>query len=153
MHKYPYIILFFCSIFGRNPLNIILKNYYNNIEMRYLLLLFVITITSCSAQSKDCSKFKTGTFKYSDNNDWVITRTDSVQIEVNNKDHVKYIGIINWVSDCKYTLTYKNVNNPDYKSIIGTKFSVDIVYIDEEMYRYIAYDSIRKIKGSLIKVE
>ncbi|WP_299892370.1 hypothetical protein [uncultured Lacinutrix sp.] len=123
--------------------------------MKYFFLLFSLVTFIGYAQSNDCSKFKTGTFKFvgSDNQNTIITRNNSIQIEENNETGIKYTGSIKWISDCKYTLTYTEVSNPDYSSIIGTTFNVDITSTTKSTYKYSAYNDTRKITGEIIKVK
>lgn len=123
--------------------------------MKYFFLLFSLIAFSGFAQSKDCSKFKTGTFKYvsSGVQNTIITRNDSIQIETDVKNGFKLTGSIKWLSDCKYTLTYIGVSNSNYSSIIGTTFNVDITSTAKNTYKYSAYNDTRKITGELIKIE
>ncbi len=122
--------------------------------MKYFFLLLSLTIFSCSAQKKDCSKFKTGTFKYpSNDSSFVITRNDSIQIEFNEKTNLKMVGDIEWLSDCQYTLTYIEVNNPKAKSLVGVKFTVDITSTSEDSYKYHAYNNDKEINGEIIKTK
>lgn len=123
--------------------------------MRYFVLLLFLTVCNGFAQSKDCSKFRTGTFKYvnSDEQDTVIVRNDSVQIETDATNGFKLTGSLKWLSDCKYTLTYTDVSNPDYSFIVGTIFNVDITSTTKNAYKYTAYNETRKITGEIIKIE
>jgi len=121
--------------------------------MRFIYLIFFILPFGVFAQSIDCSKFKTGTFKYPNNDDWIITRNDSIQIEIDKKNNLKFVGIIDWVSNCQYTLTYKEVNNPARNPIIGTSFKVTINTVKDNKYTYTAYDDTRKMDGEIIKVK
>lgn len=111
--------------------------------MRYFILLFTLTIFNCSGQSKDCSKFKTGTFKYLDqyNIETTIIRNDSIQIETNNQDDIKIITFVEWISDCEYILTYKDIENYNEKesilkkeSILGKKINVKIIEINDNTF-------------------
>lgn len=123
--------------------------------MRYFILLLSLLVLGCSSQSKDCSKFKTGTFKYRDSNrdDWVITRNDSIQIESNTRTGVKIIGSIKWQSDCKFILTYeKFINKFDNNNMINSQIEVDIIRTEKDSYRYHAYNDSRELKNWLIKV-
>ncbi|MGY3792181.1 hypothetical protein [Aquimarina sp. 433] len=123
--------------------------------MRYLLLtLLLSTITGCYAQSKDCSKFKTGTFKYpNDNSSFVITRNDSIQVEFDKKNNFKMVGSVEWLSDCQYKLTYTEVSDPRASSLVGVSFTVDITSASDNTYKYHAYDNEKEIKGKMIKIK
>ncbi len=119
--------------------------------MKYLLLLFLLTATSCSKPPKNCSKFKTGTFEYK-NYDSIVTRNDSIQIEINNNKKTKTVSSIKWLSNCQYILTYKETNNPLAKELIGSKIKVDILSVSKNSYIYHAYDNDYEIKGKMIKI-
>ncbi|WP_035096460.1 hypothetical protein [Aquimarina megaterium] len=119
--------------------------------MKYLLLLFALGMTSCSSQSKDCLIFKTGTFKYSDSDDWIITRTDSTQIEVNKKNGRTLKSSIKWLSDCEFVITVIE-DNKGSSNILDKKITVKILNTTSKSYHYEATDGIKKIKNSLIKI-
>lgn len=123
--------------------------------MKYIILLLLLSFFSCKTQQKDCSQFKTGTFKYADSKqqEITLTRNDSIQIEKNNATGDEYIGSIKWLSNCMFTLTYTHVNNPDYKSVIGTTFNIDINSTTKKSYKYTAYDDTREITGEIIKIK
>jgi len=104
--------------------------------MKYILItLILIGLTSCKAQEKDCSKFRTGTFKYTDPElkDWIIIRTDSVQIEENANSGRILKGKIKWHSDCQYTLIFNEVIPPT-DHLIGKKVNVDILNTESNTY-------------------
>ena len=115
--------------------------------MRYLALFFCLTIISCyKTKQKDCSNFKTGTFKYENPyyKDWIIIRNDSIQIEYNTNDNSKIIGHIEWTSDCTYQFTYHQVDDTYTNSIIGTKLKVNIIESSNNSYKYQTY--LNKLK-------
>lgn len=123
--------------------------------MKYSLFFVFIFIVSCKAQNNKCKKFKTGLFKYADSDfqNSIILRNDSIQVETNSKTGNKTIGYINWLSDCKYTLTYKTAGDSINDSLVGTTFTVDIISITKNSYKYIAYDAFYEMTGEIIKVE
>lgn len=123
--------------------------------MRYLLLLSVFAITSCSGQTKDCSKFKTGTFKYSspEYSSQTIVRNDSIQIETNSKNNVEIVTSVEWVNECKYILTYVDVvNYPKKDEVIGKKITIDIISSDGNTYTCHAVSDAMDSKIEMIKV-
>lgn len=63
------------------------------------------------------------------------------------------VGAIEWLSDCQYTLTYIEVNNPKAKSLVGVKFTVDITSTSEDSYKYHAYNNDKEINGEIIKTK
>ncbi|MEM6720472.1 MAG: hypothetical protein AAF611_14190 [Bacteroidota bacterium] len=105
---------------------------------RISLLLLLLIFSNC-AKEANCSNFKTGEFRYANKSITVkITRNDSIQIETNIKDGVVFTSTIEWVSDCKYILTFTNIENlPDDSSI----------YLGKKIYC-----NIEKIKGNRFEV-
>lgn len=123
--------------------------------MKYFILFFSLAFFNCNTKSMDCLNFKTGTFKHIDliDDNTIITRNDSIQVEINKNTGVKYTGTIEWLSDCKYLLTYTDVNDDSRKNVIGMKIYVDIISVTDSSYKYSAYNDIQKIKGKLVKLK
>lgn len=99
----------------------------------------VILILSCyNLFSQDCSMLKTGKFRYFDSefSDWVIVRSDSLQTESNLKNGVKIVSSINWITDCHYILTYKEIYNypENVEDVIGKTIDVRITHFDNNTY-------------------
>jgi hypothetical protein len=122
--------------------------------MRCFILILSLTVLNCTAQSKDCTRFKTGTFKYADPElkDWIVTRTDTVQIEKNSKTGRTLIGKVEWVSDCEYDLTFIDVNSPN-KEILGKKVNVNILNTNKNSYESYGVSGEETAKSTLIKIE
>ena len=63
---------------------------------------------SLMGYSQDCSKFKNGTFKFTDPKSkevCIITRKDNIQTERMEQSDETYDFDINWTDDCTYTVT------------------------------------------------
>jgi hypothetical protein len=79
--------------------------------MRTTLLVIILLAVSfvSDAQSMDCTKLKSGTFKTADEGqgEMIITRKGKTQTEENQATGLKLSMDINWTSDCSYEL--KNV--------------------------------------------
>lgn len=114
----------------------------------------LLFFTALMTYSQDCNNFRIGVFKYENPvfSDWTVTRKDSIQIEYDKGSNLKMVGAINWVSDCKYNLTYIEVSDPKQKNLIGVKLTVDINAISRDEYTYQAYDNKNSINGKMIKV-
>lgn len=75
-----------------------------------VLLIFLTTafLLSCSGKQKvPCSKFHNGSFRIRSANSvagFVIERTDSIQIETNDRSGVVRKYRVNWKNECEYTL-------------------------------------------------
>lgn len=123
--------------------------------MKYFILLLSITLFSCNAQEKDCSKFKTGTFRYiSDETDsWTIIRTEKLQIEKNSNNGIIIKSAIEWKDDCTYILTYKEVLNSSVNNVVGKKIVVEILEVNGNKYICRAVSDVMDDKIELIKVD
>ena len=122
--------------------------------MRYLYLLCSIIIFSCSSKPKDCQRFKTGTFKYENSSfsNWIVTRNDSIQIEIDKLNNIKIIGKIKWLSDCRYILTYTDINDLKQKDAIGTTVDVEILSSNNNNYKCIAINNENTLNLNMIKI-
>lgn len=125
--------------------------------MKYLiLLLFSATLFACGQQEKNCSKFKKGTFEYVDDNGdkQTIIRSDSIQIEFNDQDNIRIITSIEWVSECEYILTYKDIENyPKKDQVIGKKINAQIIKTNNNTFIcHIVSNSINS-KIRMVKID
>ena len=113
-----------------------------------------MTLSSCNAQRKDCSNFKSGTFRFADAKyvDYIVERNDSIQYEKNNKSGRIIKGSVKWIDHCKYTLTYISDNQGD-ASIIGKTIIVRIVNITAKGYMYEAQIGKETSRNEMIKIE
>lgn len=103
----------------------------------FIFILLLSLTTGCQNQDVSCEKYKTGTFKYKDSDyeGHTIIRNDSIQIEYNSKDDIKIISKIEWISNCEFILTYKDIlNYPNKEDVIGEKINVKIVKTKESSY-------------------
>lgn len=124
--------------------------------MKYLIFPLSLFVFSCNSQVKNCSDFRTGTFKYSDKNlDHItITRNDSIQVEYNSKDDITITTKVEWTSQCRYVLTYKDVTNYEYRDeIIGKKIYVKILETDDDTYVSQVSSSTTESKTTMIKIK
>lgn len=116
--------------------------------MKFLVLVILLSLTSCYSIKRECKDFKTGTF-YSEVelNDTLFestfTRTDDLQIEVyNNKiDSSK----LRWINDCEVIFKTINPKNMAERKDIHLKIlsTTDSSYTFE--YSYVG--DTRKQKG------
>ncbi len=123
--------------------------------MKYLFFFSLLALIGCS-QQQDCSKFRTGTFKYTDTdlNHIKIIRNDSVQVEYNSKDDLIITTSIEWSSNCSYILTYKNVSNYPYEEeILGKKIYIKILETDGDSYLSQVSSSTTESKIKMIKIK
>ncbi|MGB5418609.1 hypothetical protein [Algibacter sp.] len=125
----------------------------NLISLTILLSSFLIF-----SQNTPCSNFKTGEFKYSNPiySEWSITRTDSVQIEINSKSGIQIYSLIEWTNDCEYVLTCTNAQNTNPNNFIGKVFIVTFTNTFSDGYNCISKSTDPQIKSlelEIIKVK
>ncbi|MFP9115234.1 hypothetical protein ACLI1A_14950 [Flavobacterium sp. RHBU_3] len=97
---------------------------------KFILLLLFIASASVNAQStNECNRFHTGTFKYLDNRFGTITRTETRQREVNEKNGNYFDGTIKWLSDCEYEITLEKSNATGTEEMMGKPIRAAIVAI------------------------
>ena len=103
-------------------------------NMKNLILILILNLTLNGwAQEKNCSDFKVGKFTYSDPDyaDLITVRTDSLQIDSYPKMGWAMTSRVEWLTDCKYEIIYIKVNDPKMKSLIGIKYVIEIIGIDD----------------------
>lgn len=122
--------------------------------MRYFILLLPLIFLNCSAQTKDCTKFKTGTFKYVNENpdEVIITRTNSTQIEVNKKHNTKVVSSVKWLSDCKYLVTPVKFINYPYEPK-SKPIEVEIIETKNNSYKCIAVNDSISFIIKMVKIK
>lgn len=103
-----------------------------------IFLSVLLMLLSCTSEKQSCSDFRVGKFGYTDpaNEHIEITRTENTQIEINTKTKIEAHTSIEWVSDCKYVLTYKEFKNApeEFNSMVGQKITAEIVEIGKDRY-------------------
>ena len=89
----------------------------------YLAIIISIFILGCNSTNKlhsTCSKYKKGKFKLNsiiDDSYSIITRNDSLQLEVNSKTGATLTARIFWNGPCTYNLHYLNESTPSNDSL------------------------------------
>ena len=104
----------------------------------WVYLILIISCLGCKGQEKKCLDYKTGKFKYVlKNMPELITRTDSIQIEINPITKVEVYSSIEWKSECEYVMTYEEILNypEDASHMIGQKINVNIISTDSKGYK------------------
>jgi hypothetical protein len=99
--------------------------------MKYIATFIILGFALIGySQEKDCSNFRTGEFRYVEENmPEEIIRTETMQIETNFNNNVVIKSSIEWTSDCTYVLTFSEILNYKYDTsdIIGKKIYCEIV--------------------------
>lgn len=106
----------------------------SNIKLLKISALLIVLLASATSftQNLDCSKFKTGHFRYlnEDYADLLTIRTDSSQIDsYSDSSNFQATSHISWSLDCRYTFEYYKVNDVKFESLVGTKYTVQITRI------------------------
>ena len=101
--------------------------------MRSFLILILLFISATSyAQDLDCSKFRTGYYRYANQDyaDLLTVRTDSIQTD-SYPAPMNFIATsrVKWLSDCTYEFEYFKVNDEKFNSLIGTTYAIEIIAI------------------------
>ncbi|MGH1387785.1 hypothetical protein [Kordia sp.] len=102
--------------------------------MKQILMIVTLLLTlTAFAQEKKCSDFKVGEFTYSDPDyaDLITIRTDSFQTDSYPKIGLKTVSKVTWLTDCKYEIEYVEVSDPKMESLIGVKFVIEIIKIND----------------------
>jgi len=121
--------------------------------MKYLIMFSVLVFFSCNLQTTDCAIFKKGNYKFANPEleDWILTRSDTRQIEKNIKTGEAITSSIYWLSDCKYTLTFIDVSSSN-KEILGKKMEVEILNTTTNSCEILVPFGEETIKLKLIKL-
>jgi len=124
--------------------------------MNKLFYLFLLAglCASCYSTSRDCKKFKTGTFEFESylNGELVKTtfvRNDSIEVDYfkNQADS----SSVRWINDCEYILTNLNPKNMAEEKPLHMK----ILTTDGDTYtfEYSVVGQDKKQKGTARKVK
>jgi len=122
--------------------------------VKKIFFLIPIVLFTCSNNIKNCSNFKTGTFKYLDNNpeEVIVIRNDTSHIEINKRYNTKIISDVEWVSDCEFIITPKEfINYPDER--ISKPISVQIIESKGKTFVCMAEDDSLSFKIKMMKVD
>lgn len=102
----------------------------------YISILFFIV--SCAQEKSSCSDFHIGNFEYinPEYEHIKIIRTRDSQIEINTKSKIEAHTSVQWLSTCKYVLTYKYFKNApeEFDDLIGQKVQDEITQIAKDRF-------------------
>ena len=121
----------------------ILLSPQNKLQRFIDTLLFFITAFNVHAQ--DCDKFRTGTFEYETHGlgMFIVKRDATHQWMYMPNKMFDVKGSIEWVSDCKYVLTYESSTGTqfDLTGIVGTQEYCEIIKTTDDGYTCEVTDS------------
>lgn len=120
----------------------------------FSLLISLISISTYS-QSKECSNFKVGNFRYShpDYSKYKVIRTENLQIETDTITGLEIKGTIKWISDCEYELIYSEISDSRFNAIIGQKVTAYITNIEENKIMCKSECMGIKLEMEMIKID
>ena len=116
-------------------------------------LAFIFSFFFLAFQAPECTILKNGKFTYKRGKDIVQVQFDGnnhTEIHNNGKHYIK--STIEWISDCKYYLTLKEINFPNFPFKPGTKLQVDIIKVNGNNVYYKSSIKKRSWEGKLTKV-
>ena len=105
-----------------------------NKTVKYVLTIpFLLFAIHVFGQEKTCLDFMVGTFVYSDPDyaDLVTVRNDSLQTDSYPAMGWETTCRVSWLTECKYEIEYIRVNNPMMEGLIGIKYVIEIINIDQ----------------------
>jgi hypothetical protein len=102
-----------------------------------------------------CSSFKTGKYTYTLNDSVTLIYERDEKHQTETFGQGKSVFEINWINDCRYSLTLIETNNPYDQSFIGTTTIVNIYEINKDSYKYYykLENSDEVYEGKMTKVE
>lgn len=104
----------------------------------FLVIFFTFLATSLFAQNMDCQEYRNGSFKITDEKygSTIIERKGDNQIEYNKQAQIKIELQVNWVENCKFTLTLNQIleNPSDIWFPENATFTVEIIETKEDSY-------------------
>ena len=107
--------------------------------MRYLFICFLGLLASdLQAQKINCKSIRVGTFVSNDDvaGSTVITRTETMQREVNEKFGIITEDSVKWLNDCKYKLIKSRVikNESKVPMELDLKLEIEILEVKQNSY-------------------
>ncbi len=102
-------------------------------RLTILLLISVLSHSTCNSQAIDCKKFKTGSFYYPSIPGKLSVRTDSIQKSYSD-GQLQMIWKVKWLTDCKYEMTLDSILVENGINKKGDRIVATIYSTDENCY-------------------
>ena len=120
----------------------------------YILLIILLTFTSCYEMERNCSDFKTGTFEFTYTIDGIekkgtINRTEDLQVETyeNKTDSTK----VRWVNDCE--VIFKTINPKNMAERKDIHLKILTTTANSYTFEYSYVGETKKQKGTAYKLK
>lgn len=120
----------------------------------FVLFLSILSSSFKIVEQSDCKIIHKGTFKYEG-------ITSDIKVVINDKSHTeyhengKYIikSELNWINNCEYNATIKEITIPNFPYKVGTTMNVVINTIEGNKIYYTSTVQGKSWKGVLIKMK
>lgn len=118
------------------------------------LLVFLLLLTGCYEQERNCTNFKTGSFEFESYLDGELvktrfTRNDSIEIDYFKGE--TDTSSIRWINDCEYVI--KNLHPKDRSEEKPLHIKILTTKGNTYTFEYGLVGEARKERGTAIKVE
>lgn len=113
--------------------------------MTKILLVFVLNISllgnwlfidSPTDGTKNCSRFKRGTFRYKESSGDYVIRKKKVQLEYSSVDNILFRHKITWVNDCEYILTFVEASKQQNTFVKDDQIRVLIIETGDNCFTF-----------------
>jgi hypothetical protein len=112
------------------------------------LILWTVLLPVDNGYEIDCKTFRTGKFRLVDKDqEYIIERSDAIQIEKDLKKNTISKFKVTWVTDCEYELDILEAREEAMNFFKGKTLSIQILETLDNGYRYEA-----KLKGTDMKL-
>ena len=117
-------------------------------------IVLVLSFFFLTFQTPDCSILKNGKFTYKRGKETVkVEFNGNNHTELHNKGKYYIKSTIKWVSNCKYHLTVKETNFPNFPFKPGAKLQVNIMKVKGNDVYYKSSIDKRSWEGKLTKIK
>ncbi len=112
------------------------------------LILWTVLLPVDNGNEIDCKTYRTGKFRLVDKDqEYIIERSDTVQIEKDLKKNTISKFKVTWVTDCEYELDIREAREEAMNFFKGKTLSILILETSDNGYKYQA-----KLKGTDMKL-
>ena len=120
----------------------------------WLIMLLLLTTTSCYEPQRDCNAFKNGTFNFTsviDGQEKTTTFIRNGEMEIDFYDNKIDTSRVRWINDCEYIVRKLNPRNIAEEKSIHMKIlsTTDNSYT----FEYSIVGESRKSKGTAVKMK
>jgi hypothetical protein len=122
--------------------------------MNKLISTFIVILISQLALSQKikCENFKVGKFIYRSEGlpNIIVIRTETEQKEIIQDSNQEFHEKINWLSDCRYELTYTKA---PFQNLIGKSLKIELFDIENNFAKGKATFEESNLEFTVVKIE